>query len=154
MKCSEGNSLKQTKTAFSILFRFQTNDFGSLALSIVRLSPKMDIQNPACQDSGFWRIYIVTPVVPFNPNPRLTAQRRASMVRPQHESDHSSAVRPRLQLHWRWPPRALRRSHLESVTAACCTILPSPPFDYYILSTLDKCQDLRLYLTSSQSHWY
>ncbi len=56
----------------------------------------------------------------FNPNPRHTAQRKASMVRPQHESGHSSAV----QLHWQWPPRALHRSHLESVTAAlsaCCT---------------------------------
>lgn len=64
MKCCEGTSLRQTKTAFSIFILLPNEWLGSLALSIVRLSPKMDIQNPSLPDSGFWRIYIVTPVVP------------------------------------------------------------------------------------------
>lgn len=40
------------------------------------------LKNVHCHSSGS-----------FNPNPRRTAQRGASMARPQHESGHSSAVR-------------------------------------------------------------
>lgn len=64
LKCSEGISLKQAKTAFRHIIPLPNEWLGSVGLSIVRVSPKMNTQNLGLPDSGFSRMYIVTPVVP------------------------------------------------------------------------------------------
>lgn len=92
----EVSSLKQTQTAFSILFRFKRMTWLSCAqhsqtfpedgYTKPRPARQWVLKNLHCHSSGS-----------FNPNPRHTSQRRASMSRPLYESGHSSAVRHRLQ---------------------------------------------------------